>query len=117
MVLAAVSLAVAGSATAQEGECVPPSSVELNPIRLEPVGYPEDAYLTQTEGYVVVTFNVAADGTVERLRIAESEPRGAFEHVVIQTVMGWQYERPVDRFGNSVTLCGKRQRFDFTLQE
>lgn len=104
-------------AFAQADDCVPAEHITLNPIVREPVGYPEEAYLQQIEGHVIVSFDVNRQGTVENLRIVESEPRGAFEHGVIQSVMRWRYEPPTDFFGNVVRACGKRQRFDYTLED
>lgn len=109
--------AAPGAAFAQADECVPAEHVTLNPIVREPAGYPEEAYMQQIEGYVVVSFDVTQQGTVENLRIVESEPRGTFEHGVIQSVMRWRYEPPRDYYGNIVRACGKRQRFAYSLDE
>lgn len=106
-----------GTAFAQADECVPAEQVTLNPIVREPAGYPEEAYIQQIEGFVVVSFDVNRQGTVENLRIVESEPRGTFERGVIQSVLQWRYEPPTDYYGNIVRACGKRQRFAYSLNE
>jgi len=107
----------AGASFAQEDECVPASHATLVPIIRAPADYPFDAHAQGIEGFVLVTFDVTTFGAVENLRIVESEPRGAFEHGVIQAVMGWRYEPPTDYYGNVVRACGKRQRFAYTLDE
>jgi len=114
---AAAMSAGSGAAFAQADECVPAEHVTLSPIVREPAGYPEEAFIQQIEGFVVVSFDVTRQGTVENLRIVESEPRGTFERGVIQSVMRWRYEPPTDYYGNIVRVCGKRQRFAYSLDE
>ena len=39
-------------------------------------------------------FTVAADGSVSDVRVLRSEPRGAFDREVINTVRRWRFEPP-----------------------
>lgn len=110
-------LAVAGvePAIAQDAECVPANHVELQPVVRAPADYPADAFNQGIEGFVVVSFDVTQQGRVENLRLVDSDPRGVFEFGVIEAVQTWQYDPPYDYYGNNVRVCGKRQRFSYTL--
>jgi len=105
------------AAHAEAEDCVDPDHATLTPVHREPAYYPYDAHEAGIEGYVVVTFDVTEEGTVANLRIVESDPRGVFEPGVIRTVSQWQYEPPTDHYGNVVRVCGKRQRFNYSLDE
>jgi TonB family protein len=110
-------IATGGAAFAQDDDCVAAEDATLTPVSRDHAGYPEDAYNEHIEGYVVVSFDVTREGAVENLRIVDSSPRGVFEAGVIRSVRDWRYEPPTDYYGNVVRVCGKRQRFDYTLDQ
>lgn len=56
--------------------------------------YPAAAYRRGLQGEVEFEFTVAADGSVSDVRVLRSEPRGAFDREVINTVRRWRFEPP-----------------------
>ncbi|MBO6765497.1 TonB family protein [Maricaulis sp.] len=69
--------------------------------------YPVRAWSLGRQGWVVVRFDVEADGDVDNVRIARAVPDGPFNRESRQTVRAWQF-RPldagVDRLDNCVVM-------------
>lgn len=57
--------------------------------------YPASAWNRGRQGWVVVRFDVRADGEVERVRIARAVPGGPFSRVSRRAVSDWRF-RPLD---------------------
>jgi protein TonB len=57
--------------------------------------YPGGAYANGRQGWVVVRFNVDADGSVGRAAIARAVPGGPFNRAALRAVSNWRF-RPLD---------------------
>lgn len=77
--------------------------------------YPPDARAAGIEGYVVVRYDVAADGRVVNARAVRAEPRGVFEESALQAVSRWRFSEP-RRDGEPTTVEGMESRLEFRLR-
>lgn len=57
--------------------------------------YPGAAWSHGRQGWVVVRFNVDADGRVDRARVARAVPDGPFNRAALRAVSDWRF-RPLD---------------------
>ena len=74
----------------------PPSPI----VKMPPV-YPYKAKRLEIEGYVKIKFLVDEEGTVSRVSILDSSPKGVFEDSVLQTLPSWKFS-PGRILGESV---------------
>ncbi|MBT1451209.1 TonB family protein [Glaciecola sp. XM2] len=84
----------------------------LKPIvRIDP-SYPETATQNNIEGWVVLEYMVSQNGTVEEIRVVDSEPAGVFDESARMAVAKWRY-LPNDTFRPAVNTI----QLDFRLSE
>jgi len=76
--------------------------------------YPEQARRDRVEGYVVVQFDIAENGTVSGARVLEAKPANYFETAAIDAVRQLQFS-PNDKPANSVAIRGAVNMFVFSL--
>ena len=81
--------------------------------RLSPV-YPARARMRRIQGYAIVEFIVAPDGTVRDAVITEAQPGEIFHAAALQAVKRWKFS-PGTKDGQVVS-ARVRQRVNFTLQ-
>ena len=77
----------------------------LSALSADVPAYPPRAYSLGRQGWVVVRFNVLADGNVEDVRVARSL-RDGFDRASRRAVEGWQF-RPLEgatRLDNCVVM-------------
>ena len=79
-------------------------------IKVAP-SYPERARLNGLEGYVVVEFNVNADGRVEQSRVVSARPQRVFNQAALAAVRRWRFA-PRDPGSAAETL---KEQIDFKL--
>lgn len=75
--------------------------------------YPRRALMQGIEGFVEVELLISAEGTVQRVRIIESEPEGLFERAVQTATLRWRF-RPQFKDGVAVPVRA-RTTIDFQL--
>jgi periplasmic protein TonB len=63
--------------------------------------YPVEAKDRKLEGYVRVSYDVAADGSVTNARVVESNPPGVFDEAALAAVRGWHFH-PAIRNGKPI---------------
>lgn len=103
MILAAAMTAMAFSAApalAQE---------DRERTSVEAPEYPRGAERRGIEGYAVVEYTVAPDGTVANATVVEASPEGVFDRAVLRAIEGWSYAPA------AAATEGMQQRFDFNL--
>lgn len=71
------------------------------PIRIRQPIYPRNALLRGIEGQVVVEFGLAADGSVQDMRVIRAEPAGVFDQSAIQAMRSWKYALPAGMPGRA----------------
>jgi protein TonB len=52
---------------------------------------PELAFKNKTNGWVLLVFNVARDGTTKNIRVLDANPRGVYEESAVSAVKHWRY--------------------------
>ncbi len=85
------------------------------PIVRIPPTYPRRALQRGQEGWVIVEFTIAEDGTVRDPRVVESSS-SVFEREAIRAVQRWRY-RPQIANGRPAARPGVRVTIDFQLQQ
>jgi protein TonB len=89
-------------------ECVPQ-------VRIQPE-YPMRAQQQGVEGWAVVEFTVARDGSVKNARILQAQPSSIFDRAAVQAVSSWKYS-PKIQDGKPVECPTQRVRLAFTLEK
>lgn len=84
-------------------------------VKVQPA-YPRRALERGIEGYTVVEFDVAPDGSVRRPRIIVSEPARVFDQASLKAVKRFRY-KPMVENGVAVTVTGVQNRFTFEIQK
>lgn len=59
-------------------------------MRIEP-GYPVSAVKQGVTGFVRMTFDVSADGTVKNVNVVKSSPQGVFDKEAVKALQQWRY--------------------------
>jgi protein TonB len=79
--------------------------------------YPTEAAEMQLEGFVVMSFHIGLDGSVQNLKIVESEPPTVFDKAAKRAVSRWNF-RPV-WVGKDATPSDNEQklRLNFSLKK
>jgi TonB family protein len=78
--------------------------------------YPTRAKLAGIEGYVVVGYDVTADGTVVNARVLEADPPGVFDSTALEAVLQWRFRAPLEN-GERVMSLGHESTVTFVLGE
>ena len=60
-----------------------------------PARYPRKALRLAKEGYVIVEFDVSADGDVIDPFVLEGEPAGLFDRAAMKSIRKWIYQPPI----------------------
>ena len=78
-----------GGDNAPEGDVIPI-------VQIEPQ-YPREAALDGTEGWVKLEFTILADGSVDQVRVVDSNPRRVFDRNAQRALYKWKFKpRVVD---------------------
>ncbi len=85
------------------------------PIVRIPPQYPRRAAQRGQEGYVIVEFTIAVDGSVKDPRVVESSS-SVFDREAVRAVSRWKY-RPQIANGEPIERPGLRVTIDFQLDE
>ena len=78
--------------------------------------YPPDAKADGIEGYVVVSYDVTAQGMVVNAKVVEAEPEGVFEEAALASIVQWHF-RAAMVGGKSVDTPGVVSTLRFKLGE
>lgn len=76
--------------------------------------YPPDAREAGLEGYVVVRYDVNAEGRVHNARVVAAEPPEVFNESALQAVSRWRF-RPPELDGEAQPVSGLESRLEFSL--
>lgn len=83
------------------------------PLRQVQPGYPPDAARRRQEGWVELSFTIAADGRVTDVQVVRAQPARVFDRAAISAMQQWTFE-PALRDGQPVSSRGAR-RMEFRL--
>ena len=76
--------------------------------------YPPQAREAGVEGYVVVRYDVDAEGRVINARVVEATPRGVFEEAALAAVTRWRFRPPGG--DDAARVTGLTSRLEFALE-
>lgn len=76
--------------------------------------YPPEARARGVEGFVVVRYDVTAEGEVTNARVVRASPEGVFEQSALQAVSRWRFQPP-RRDGEPMGVDGLESRLDFAM--
>lgn len=74
--------------------------------------YPPAARAAGQEGYVVVRYDVDADGRVFNARVVDATPRGVFDEAALAAVSRWRFQPPPPE---QAPVSGLQSRLTFEL--
>ncbi|MBU6246821.1 MAG: energy transducer TonB [Xanthomonadaceae bacterium] len=101
------------SQTAQAAAPVRETSTPAVLIRSINPRYPTQAQRARTEGFVVLSFTVTAEGATSNIKVVEAQPRHVFDRAAIDAVDRWKF-KPATRNGEPVDST-VTNRINFTL--
>ncbi len=93
-----------------------PAAAAVPPKQLKYVApqYPQDAISRGVEGWVDVSFAIAASGTVVDARVDDAKPRNQFDRAALAAVRQWRFEPSADGLDREQRL---KTRVQFKLQD
>lgn len=95
-------------------ELYPPVQ-DLMPIYVVQPAYPFRAVLREIQGFVLVNFNVRANGTVQNPVVVESEPGDLFDDAALSAVVKFKFQ-PRMVGGDALAVNNVQLRFVFRLE-
>lgn len=74
--------------------------------------YPADARSRGVSGFVILRILVAANGSVEDVKVQQSEPSGFFDSAAIKAVRSWRFEPAVQQGTTIAAWTTQRIKFE-----
>lgn len=91
-------------------------SAEALPLVQVSPRYPIEAAQNGKEGYVIVGFDITADGTVSNVRVLDANPKRIFDKEALSAVQNWKYKPKFDA-GKAVPQLNQQVQLDFKLEQ
>lgn len=93
-----------------------PAGENRDPVLVRQVRptYPAAAARRRQEGWVEVTFNVGADGSVTDVNVVRSQPRGVFDRDAVRAVSQWKFEAALS--AGKPVVSSLTRRIEFSLK-
>ncbi|MEM6579715.1 MAG: TonB family protein [Pseudomonadota bacterium] len=88
--------------------------IEVIPFDTRRPNVPDVAYENRISGWVLVAFQVSADGTTRNVRVLDANPRGVFEEKVVAAVSDWRYR--VNFYGGATGAVVLTQKVDVSWE-
>jgi protein TonB len=85
------------------------------PLVRAQAAYPDRARDEEIEGWVLVRFTIAADGSVTEPEVVEASPRRIFDRAALDAIRRWKY-RPMLQDGRAVARPGVSVKLTFKLE-
>lgn len=76
--------------------------------------YPPQARAAGIEGYVVVRYDVDAEGRVQNARVTAADPPDVFDEAAVQAVSRWRFT-PAQEGGEPRAVSNLESRLEFIL--
>ena len=86
---------------------------QLAPAQKMPPIYPAKALSQGIEGYVIVEFSLALDGSVKDARVVDAKPRRYFKRAALRAIKQWKYPANSDEARQKVRL---KTQINFKLE-
>ena len=111
LAITAPSFAASISGTSPAG-----NEVDVEITKTPSLKYPRRAERLGVEGYVIVGFDLSAEGELIDLRVVESQPRLMFDKAALKFVEGMGFEVP-EEDGKRILTRDIKFRVQFQLQQ
>lgn len=98
------------------GVMTDPNSRRATPTVRIPPEYPQGPLRRGIEGWVLVEFTITEAGTVEQVRVLESEPNRVFNSASIRAIKRWKYQ-PKLQNGRPVAQHNMRETIRFQIKD
>ncbi len=85
-------------------------------VRIEPQ-YPRKAALQGIQGWVRLRFDITALGTVDNVKVLDSNPKRVFDMAAKRALYKWKYKPRINDEGRPVAQPGEMVQLDFKLEE
>lgn len=72
--------------------------------------YPTNAARDKIEGYVTLSFKVSKDGSVQNVKVTDSNPPQVFDDAAVEAVSKWEFAQ------NDLRKTPQKLRLNFSLQ-
>ncbi len=86
---------------------------QLAPAQKMPPIYPAKALSQGIEGYVIVEFSLALDGSVKDARVVDAKPRRYFKRAALRAIKQWKYPANSEEARQKVRL---KTQINFKLE-
>jgi len=83
-----------------------PCATETRPIERKEPSYDREAIVSKQRGWVVVEYDIDADGRTSNIRVRGSSPKGLFDDGVLEMVRSYHFAP-----NNPRTSCGTQVEF------
>ncbi len=83
-------------------------------VRIEPQ-YPRKAAMQGIQGWVQLSFDITAMGTVNNVKIIQAKPKRIFDMAAKRALLKWKY-RPKMEDGKAVAQTGEKVQLEFKLE-
>lgn len=93
-----------------------PADRRAIPVVKFPPQYPSGPLRRGIEGWVLLEFTITVAGTVEDLRVLDSEPPGVFNKSALSAVKRWKYRPKLDN-GKPVPQYGMQELITYVIEE
>jgi protein TonB len=83
-------------------------------VRIEPQ-YPRKAAMQGIQGWVQLSFDITAMGTVDNVKVIQAKPKRIFDMAAKRALLKWKY-RPKMEDGKAVPQPGEKVQLEFKLE-
>ena len=83
-------------------------------VRIEPQ-YPRKAAMQGLQGWVQLSFDITAVGTVSNVKVIDANPKRVFDMAAKRALLKWKY-KPKMEDGKAVPQTGEKVQLDFKLE-
>lgn len=83
-------------------------------VRIEPQ-YPRKAAMQGITGWVQLSFDITAVGTVSNVKVIDAKPKRVFDMAAKRALLKWKY-KPKMEDGKAVPQLGEKVQLDFKLE-
>ena len=83
-------------------------------VRIEPQ-YPRKAAMQGIQGWVILSFDITAMGTVDNVQVLDSSPKRIFDMEAKRALLKWKYKPRIED-GKPIPQPGEKVQLDFKLE-
>lgn len=105
-----------GSLDEDTGLSISTMDRRATPVVRIPPQYPHGPLSREIEGWVLVEFSITRTGTVEDIKVVDSDPPNTFNRAAIRAIKRWKYQ-PQMLNGKAIAQHNMREIFKFEISD